>query len=119
VDLAALGAGAVDQLRRVMCGRHDLVVVRVPLAARMAHQESTGEVVALASLIRSASRDSAEPAVLVEDAWQRQGIGRRAVTRLIAPRLPGHLSHRSAGGTRLLGQSSAVGARSGCGFPGG
>jgi GNAT superfamily N-acetyltransferase len=40
--------------------------------------------VALASLIPGDSRDSAELGVLVEDAWQRAGIGRRLVTRLIA-----------------------------------
>jgi GNAT superfamily N-acetyltransferase len=55
-----------------------------PAASVMAQHESTGDVVALASLIRSASRDSAELGVLVEDAWQRRGIGRRVVTRLIA-----------------------------------
>jgi GNAT superfamily N-acetyltransferase len=41
-------------------------------------------VVALASLIRDGSQDSAELGVLVEDAWQRAGIGRRLVAHLIA-----------------------------------
>jgi len=55
-----------------------------PAASVMAQHESTGDVVALASLIRTASREWAELGVLVEDAWQRRGIGRRVVTRLIA-----------------------------------
>lgn len=54
-----------------------------PPASVIAQHESTGDVVALASLIRGASGDSAELGVLVEDAWQRRGIGRRVVTRLI------------------------------------
>jgi GNAT superfamily N-acetyltransferase len=55
-----------------------------PAASVMAQHGSSGDVAALASLIRAASRDSAELGVLVEDAWQRRGIGRRVVTRLIA-----------------------------------
>jgi GNAT superfamily N-acetyltransferase len=55
-----------------------------PAASVMAQHGSSGEAVALASLIRAASGDSAELGVLVEDAWQRRGIGRRVVTRLIA-----------------------------------
>jgi GNAT superfamily N-acetyltransferase len=55
-----------------------------PSASVAAACQHCGAVVALASLILSASQDSAELGVLVEDAWQRAGIGRRLVTHLIA-----------------------------------
>jgi GNAT superfamily N-acetyltransferase len=44
----------------------------------------TGSHLPAIAAIRSASGDSPELGVLVEDAWQRRGIGRRVVTRLIA-----------------------------------
>jgi GNAT superfamily N-acetyltransferase len=52
---------------------------RCSLAAR----EPGGDVAALASLIRSPGGGTAELGVLVEDAWQRCGIGRRLVAHLI------------------------------------
>jgi GNAT superfamily N-acetyltransferase len=55
-----------------------------PSASAVAACQHCGAVVALASLIPDASQDSAELAVLVEDAWQRAGIGRRLVAHLIA-----------------------------------
>lgn len=58
-------------------------VLADPAASVLAAHQYTGAVVALASLIRSASGDPAELGVLVEDAWQRRGIGRRLVAHLI------------------------------------
>jgi GNAT superfamily N-acetyltransferase len=55
-----------------------------PCASVVAACQHCGAVVALASLIPSAGRDCAELGVLVEDAWQRAGIGRRLVAHLIA-----------------------------------
>jgi GNAT superfamily N-acetyltransferase len=55
-----------------------------PSASAVATCQQHGAVVALASLIPDASRDSAELGVLVEDAWQHAGIGRRLVAHLIA-----------------------------------
>lgn len=55
-----------------------------PSASVVAACQHFGAVVALASLIPSASRGCAELGVLVEDAWQRAGIGRRLVAHLIA-----------------------------------
>ena len=43
-----------------------------------------GAVVALASLITNLGQGSAELGVLVEDAWQRAGVGRRLAAHLIA-----------------------------------
>lgn len=40
--------------------------------------------VALASLSRSPGSGTAELGMLVEDAWQRRGIGRRLVAHLVA-----------------------------------
>jgi GNAT superfamily N-acetyltransferase len=54
-----------------------------PSASVVAACQRCGAVVALASLIPAASRDSAELGVLVEDAWQRAGIGRRLVAHLL------------------------------------
>jgi GNAT superfamily N-acetyltransferase len=55
-----------------------------PSASVVAACQNCGAVVALASLIPEASQDSAEIGVLVEDAWQRAGIGRRLVAHLTA-----------------------------------
>jgi L-amino acid N-acyltransferase YncA len=55
-----------------------------PSASVVAACQHCGAVVALASLIRNASQDSAELGVVVEDAWQRAGIGRRLAAHLIA-----------------------------------
>jgi GNAT superfamily N-acetyltransferase len=55
-----------------------------PSASVVAACQHCGAVVALASLLPNASQDCAELGVLVEDAWQRAGIGRRLVTHLIA-----------------------------------
>jgi L-amino acid N-acyltransferase YncA len=49
----------------------------------VAAHERTGIVLAFASLIRSASDSTAELGVLVQDAWQRRGIGHRLVAHLI------------------------------------
>jgi L-amino acid N-acyltransferase YncA len=54
-----------------------------PAASVVAAPERTGVVVAVASLIRSASDSTAELGVLVQDAWQRRGIGHRLVGHLI------------------------------------
>lgn len=56
-----------------------------PATSLVAVHGSAGAVVALASLIPGRG-GSAELGVLVEDAWQRQGIGRELVTHLIAGR---------------------------------
>ena len=58
-------------------------VLADPAASVVAAQEHTGVVLALASLIHNANGDSAELGVLVEDAWQRRGVGRRLVAHLI------------------------------------
>lgn len=58
-------------------------VLSDPGANVLAAREPTGDVVALASLIRDPGSATAELGVLVEDAWQRRGIGRRLVARLI------------------------------------
>jgi GNAT superfamily N-acetyltransferase len=55
-----------------------------PSSSVVAVCQHSGTVVALASFIPGTSRDCAELGVLVEDAWQRAGIGRRLVTHLIA-----------------------------------
>lgn len=54
-----------------------------PAATVVAVHDRTNTVVALASLIRNGSGQSGELGVLVEDAWQRRGIGRRLVTHLV------------------------------------
>ena len=58
-------------------------VLSDPATSLVAVHGSAREVAALASLIPG-SCGSAELGVLVEDAWQRQGIGRELVARLIA-----------------------------------
>jgi len=55
-----------------------------PRASVVAACQHCGAVVALASLIPHGRQDSAELGVLVEDAWQRAGFGRRLVAHLIA-----------------------------------
>jgi len=55
-----------------------------PSASVVAACQHCGAVVALASLLPGASQGCAELGVLVEDAWQRAGIGRRLVAHLIA-----------------------------------
>jgi GNAT superfamily N-acetyltransferase len=59
-------------------------VLSDPAANILAVREPAGGVVALASLIRSPGSGTAELGVLVEDAWQRRGIGRRLVAYLVA-----------------------------------
>jgi len=54
-----------------------------PSTSLVAVRGQAGAVVALASLVPADCR-SAELGVLVEDAWQRHGIGRQLVARLIA-----------------------------------
>jgi GNAT superfamily N-acetyltransferase len=58
-------------------------VLADPAANVLAACEPVGDVVALASLIRSPGSGTAELGVLVEDSWQRRGIGRRLVAHLI------------------------------------
>jgi GNAT superfamily N-acetyltransferase len=58
-------------------------VLADPASSLVAGPGRAGAVVALASLIPGGG-GSAELGVLVEDAWQRRGIGRRLVTELIA-----------------------------------
>lgn len=54
-----------------------------PAASLVAVDDRTAAVVASASLIRHSNGQSADLGVLVEDAWQRRGIGRRLVTSLL------------------------------------
>lgn len=58
-------------------------VLADPAANVLAACEPAGDVVALTSLIRTPGSGTAELGVLVEDAWQRRGIGRRLVAHLI------------------------------------
>jgi GNAT superfamily N-acetyltransferase len=58
-------------------------VLADPAASVVAAREPAGGAVALASLILSPGSGTAELGVLVEDAWQRRGIGRRLVAHLI------------------------------------
>ena len=58
-------------------------VLADPGASILAVREPAGDVVALASLFRSPGSGTAELGVLVEDAWQRRGIGRRLVAHLV------------------------------------
>jgi len=58
-------------------------VLSNPSTHLVASTGRAGAVVALASLVPGGG-GSAELGVLVEDAWQRRGIGRRLVTHLIA-----------------------------------
>lgn len=58
-------------------------VLSDPATSLVAVQESSGTVAALASLIPGRG-GYAELGVLVEDAWQRRGIGRRLVAHLMA-----------------------------------
>lgn len=58
-------------------------VLADPAANVLAVREPAGDVVALASLIRSPGSGTGELGVLVEDAWQRRGIGRRMVAHLV------------------------------------
>lgn len=58
-------------------------VLSDPSASLVAVPGPADAVTALASLIPGAG-GSAELGVLVEDAWQRHGIGRQLVTRLVA-----------------------------------
>ena len=57
-------------------------VLADPSASGVVACQHCGVAVALASLIPSTSHDGAELGVLVEDAWQRAGIGRRLVAHL-------------------------------------
>ena len=58
-------------------------VLADPAANVLAAREPSGDVVALASLIGSPGSGTAELGVLVEDAWQRRGIGRGLVAHLV------------------------------------
>ena len=58
-------------------------VLTDPSTSLVGVQRSAGAVIALASLIPGRG-GSAELGVLVEDTWQRQGIGREVVAQLIA-----------------------------------
>jgi GNAT superfamily N-acetyltransferase len=58
-------------------------VLADPAASVLAACEPAGDVVALASLIQDPGSGTAELGVLVEDAWQRRGIGRRLVAHLV------------------------------------
>ena len=60
-------------------------VLSDPATSLVAADRSAGPVIALASLIPGRA-GSAELGVLVEDDWQRRGIGRQLVARLIAAR---------------------------------
>jgi GNAT superfamily N-acetyltransferase len=62
-------------------------VLSDPSTSLVAVQRRAGAVIALASLIPGRG-GSAELGVLVEDAWQRQGIGRELVAQLIASAHP-------------------------------
>jgi GNAT superfamily N-acetyltransferase len=59
-------------------------VLADPAAHVMAVSQPDGDVVGLASLIRGPGGDTAELGVLVEDAWQRRGIGQRLAAHLIS-----------------------------------
>jgi GNAT superfamily N-acetyltransferase len=59
-------------------------VLADPAAHVLAVSEPDGDVVALASFVRGLGGGTAELGVLVEDAWQRRGIGRRLVAHLIS-----------------------------------
>jgi GNAT superfamily N-acetyltransferase len=59
-------------------------VLADPGANVLAAREPGGDVVGLASLIASSGSATGELGVLVEDAWQRCGIGRRLVASLIS-----------------------------------
>jgi GNAT superfamily N-acetyltransferase len=59
------------------------IVLTDPSASLIAEPGHAGVVAALASLVPGGG-GSAELGVLVEDAWQRHGIGRQLVARLIA-----------------------------------
>src|SRR5262249_51045068 len=59
-------------------------VLADPAASVVAAVEPAGDVVGLASLVSGPGRGLAELGVLVEDAWQRHGIGRRLVAHLVA-----------------------------------
>jgi GNAT superfamily N-acetyltransferase len=58
-------------------------VLSDPSASLIAERGQAGTVAALASLVPG-GEGCAELGVLVEDAWQRRGIGRRLVARLVA-----------------------------------
>ena len=59
-------------------------VLADPTASVLAARDPAGDVVGLASLIGTQGPGTAELGVLVEDAWQRRGIGRQLVAHLIA-----------------------------------
>jgi GNAT superfamily N-acetyltransferase len=54
-----------------------------PDASTVAAVPSTDLLIGIASLFRAGTSRSAELGVLVEDAWQLRGIGRRLVSRLV------------------------------------
>jgi GNAT superfamily N-acetyltransferase len=70
-------------------------VLSDPSASLVAVHGRAGAVVALASLVPRRG-SSAELGVLVEDAWQRHGIGRHLVARLIAATLAREITELTA-----------------------
>lgn len=79
-------------------------VLSDPSTSLIAAPGRAGEVAALASLVPGAGR-SAELGVLVEDAWQRHGIGRQLVAHLIAAAAPGRITELTAA---VLAQNGKV-----------
>ena len=61
-----------------------------------------GEIVGIARYDRVAVPEEAEFAILIEDAWQRRGLGRLLMTRLIAEANRHHISTFTA---RILGEN--------------
>jgi GNAT superfamily N-acetyltransferase len=61
-----------------------IAVLADPGASILAVRDPAGDVVGLASLFCSPGSGIAELGVLVEDAWQRRGVGRRLVAHLVA-----------------------------------
>jgi ribosomal protein S18 acetylase RimI-like enzyme len=79
-------------------------VLSDPSASLVAVTQRAGTVAAVASLVPGGS-GSAELGVLVEDAWQRQGIGRQLVAHLIAGAPARQLTELTAS---VLAQNAAV-----------
>jgi GNAT superfamily N-acetyltransferase len=79
-------------------------VLSEPSASVVAVTRQAGAVAGLASLVRGGS-GSAELGVLVEDPWQRHGIGSRLVTHLIAAAPARHITELTAS---VLAQNGAV-----------
>jgi GNAT superfamily N-acetyltransferase len=71
------------------------IVLSDPSTSLVAVHGQAGAVAALASLVLTTG-SSAELGVLVEDAWQRRGIGRQLVTRLIGAASASQISELTA-----------------------